>query len=129
MVGLSDFPWDDNWAASIRNIESGSRAGNYGLRGPVVPSGRYRGQRALGAYQVMPGNLGPWLSEAGMPLMNEQEFLGSPQAQDQLFRHRFSRDAARHSPEDAASIWFTGRPVAQGRNATDSWTTGQQYVD
>lgn len=107
----------DRSSRAIASIEGG----RYDLLGPVVERGPYRGQRALGKYQVMPGNLGQWLSEAGLPLMSPQEFLGSPETQEALFRFKFGQYLSRYgNPIDAAQAWFggpgtVGRPETLGR--------------
>jgi hypothetical protein len=97
------------YGAAIQGNESGGR---YDIVGPTHP----RLGRALGAYQVMEANVGPWTKEALGQAMTPQEFLANPQAQDAVFRHKFGQYVAQTgSPEDAASMWFTGRPLARAR--------------
>jgi LysM repeat protein len=88
-------------ANAIKQVES---SGNYQARGPVVTSGQYKGERALGAYQIMPGNLPSWSKEALGRVVSEQEFLSSPKIQDQIAQSRFSKLLETYSPQDAASI-------------------------
>lgn len=110
----------DQAAAAIGQFESGGR---YDLQGPEVfnkKTGASRG-RALGKYQVMPENLPSWLAESGLPPMTPGEFLKSPSAQDQVFNTIFGKEMKKHGNfNDAASVWFTGRPMAQAGNATDA---------
>jgi len=108
---------------AIGTYESGN---NYGALGVEVPG---RG-RALGKYQVMPENLQPWLKQAGLPAMSEQEFLKSPSAQDKVFDTVFGqymKDTG--SFNDAAAKWFSGRTMAEAGNAKDqTGTSVQKYV-
>jgi hypothetical protein len=100
--------------AAIGGFETGN---NYQSLGVAVPG---RGQ-ALGKYQVMPENLGPWLKDAGLPPMTPAQFLASPSAQDKVFETKFSQFMTQTgSFNDAASMWFTGKPVAQAGNVKDA---------
>jgi hypothetical protein len=112
-------------AEAIGTFESGGR---YDLEGPEVFSkktGASRG-RALGKYQVMPENLPEWLGQAGMPPMTPKEFLKSPSAQDQLFNFKFGQLMKEHgSFNDAASVWFSGQPLAKAGNVTDATPTSK----
>jgi hypothetical protein len=118
------------YARSIANIESG---GDYGVRGPVTRSG----DRAYGKYQVMGANVGPWTQQILGRAMTPDEFLADPQAQEKVFEAKFGEYVNRTgSPQDAASMWFTGRPAAEGANrrARDVngrplGITGQEYVN
>lgn len=99
---------------AIGRFESGN---NYQSLGVQIPG---RGQ-ALGKYQVMPENLGPWLKDAGLPSMTPQEFLNSPSAQDKVFETKFGQFMTQTGNfNDAASMWFSGKPVAEAGNAKDA---------
>jgi hypothetical protein len=121
---MADF--DPRWANSIAGIESGGASNPYSL---ITPSGS---RRALGKYQVMEENLPEWTQAAfGKPL-TAQEYLSNPDAQDALFQHRFSHYVDKYgTPQDAASAWFTGRPLSDpsSSGASDRFgTTGASYV-
>lgn len=77
------------WQVGVKAVEGG----NYTAQGKAIsnPKSQYFGQRALGAYGVMPGNLAPWLREANMPSMTTEQFLANPTAQDQLFKFKFGQ--------------------------------------
>lgn len=91
---------------AIGTFESGGR---YDLQGRQVTDKSGNTGTALGKYQVMSYNLGPWLREAGMPPMTEKEFLKSPSAQDQLFTFKFGGYMKKYgSFNDAATAWFAG---------------------
>lgn len=114
------------YADSIASIESAG-SGGYSAIGPKHP--KYG--RALGRYQVMEANLPQWGQEALGHQVTPEQFLSTPALQDQIFQHRFGGYVNKYgNPQDAASAWFTGRPLAQGANAKDVLgTSGQGYVD
>jgi hypothetical protein len=97
-------------------MESGGR---YDAVGPTHP----KLGRALGKYQVMEANVGPWTKEVlGRELTGDQ-FLASQEAQDAVFQTKFGQNVAKHGPADAFSIWHSGRPLAQAQGARDSLGT------
>lgn len=105
--------------------------GRYDAVGPRVASGMYAGQRALGRYQVMPGNLPEWSRAALGREVTPDEFLASPELQDQIARHRLGTIYGRYgNVEDVASVWHSGRPLerATADGATDGLTSTQDYV-
>jgi hypothetical protein len=112
-----------NYAAAIKSIES---SGNYGARGPSTRNG----DRAYGAYQVMGNNIPSWTQKHYGQSLSPQEFLNNKEAQDAVFKGEFGGYVQKHgNPQDAASMWFTGRPLAQGGKSDDGYITGNQYVD
>jgi hypothetical protein len=106
----------DAYGNAIASVESGGR---YDLVGPTHP--RYG--RALGRYQVMESNLPTWLREAGLPAMSAEQFLGSREAQDALFNHRFGQYVQRYGPEGAARAWFAGEGGMNDPGRRDSLGT------
>ena len=105
--------WNPAWASAISGIES---SGRYNLMGPITRSG----DRAHGKYQVMGANIGPWTREALGRELSPQEFLNDTDAQEAVFRHQFGKNVDKYgSPQEAASVWFSGRPMAQAGNAKD----------
>ena len=116
--------------AMKRIARNESPSGNYRELGPVVTSGQYKGQRALGLYQVMPGNIPSWSKEALGYSITPQQFLNSPQLQEKIVAHQMTQAYKKYGNwNDVASVWFTGRPLAQGRNARDVLgTSGGEYV-
>ena len=115
------------YAAAIRTTESGSAAGNYGALGPITKSG----DRAYGAYQVMGNNIPSWTKDALGKSLTADEFLKDKAAQDAVFNKQFGGSVAKYgNADDAASVWFTGRPLAQGAGLKDVLgTSGSSYVD
>jgi hypothetical protein len=57
--------------------------------------------------------------------------MASQSAQDMIFNHRFGGLVKQYgNPQDAASAWFTGRPLSSGGNARDLFgTSGYVYAD
>lgn len=115
--------YDPKWADAISNIES---SGDYGQVTPN-PDGR----AAYGKYQVMGENIPEWTKAALGKSMTPDEFVADPDAQDAVFKHRFGGYVDKYgTPQDAASAWFTGRPInADSAGASDKFgTTGASYV-
>ena len=111
-------------------LKESAGSGDYKALGPVVPSGLYKGQKALGRYGVMPGNLPEWSKAAVGRVVSSQEFLNSPELQDQIAGFQFLKNKQKYGTwEDAASVWFTGKPASQGASSKDVLgTTGAGYV-
>lgn len=115
------------YGEAIASIESAG-SGNYTALGPVTDSG----DRAYGRYQVMGANIPSWTREVFGEEMSPEEFLANPAAQEAVFAHKFGQYIEQTgSAADAASMWFTGRPLAAGgATASDiNGVTGQQYVE
>ena len=120
---------DDAMRRIARNESDGS--GGYRAIGPKLTKGSYAGQRAIGKYQVMEGNIGPWSREVLGRTVTPQEFYNSPQIQDAIARAKLSQYYKKYGNwGDAASAWFTGGSLAYGKNKKDAFgTTGAQYVN
>lgn len=105
---------------AIASIESRG-SGDYAAIGPTH---RKLG-RALGRYQVMEANIGPWSREALGREVTPDEFLASPEIQDAIFNHRFGQYVERYGPQGAAEAWFAG-PGGVGTNRQDALGTSVQ---
>lgn len=116
-----------DYGKAIAGIESGGRANPYAVIGPD----NGKGNRPIGKYQVMDFNVGPWTKEVLGQEMTPQQFAASPEAQEAVFKAKFDQYKKQTgSAQDAASMWFTGKPLAQGAGRQDTLgTTGQAYVD
>jgi len=111
----------------IRRVESG---GNYEALGPEI-SRKSGKDRAYGVYQVMGSNIPSWTEMAIGRRLTPLEFLHNPLAQEAVFDHQMMRNLQKYgTPEDAASVWFSGRPLAQATRAGahDVNMPVQQYV-
>lgn len=117
----------DDYKKGIAYVES-SGGNNYGIEGPMVTSGLYKGEKALGKYQVMPSNLPAWLKEAGLPNMTPKQFLASPSAQEKVFETRSLAEYAKYGNwDDVASVWFSGAP-AKNNTRGDGYNSTPQYL-
>ena len=79
----------------------------------------------------MGANIPSWTQNATGTAMNSQQFLANPSAQDAVFNKYFGSYMSKYgNSNDAASMWFSGKPLSQGANSTDVLgTTGSAYVD
>lgn len=100
------------FADAISSVESG---GNYKAIGPDTGGGN----RALGKYQVMASNVGPWSREVLGREVTPQEFLSNPQLQDQIFSAKFGSYVEKYGPEGAAKAWFAGEKGMNDPNRRD----------
>jgi hypothetical protein len=99
-------PGQGQLAQLMQNIARTESGGNYGAIN--------KQSGALGKYQVMPFNVGPWTQEALGQEMTPQQFLNSPQAQEAVAQHKIGGYMAQYGPEGAARAWFTGSPNGTG---------------
>jgi hypothetical protein len=114
---------DPTYAQAIKDIESSG--GNYSSLGPATDSG----DRAYGAYQVMGNNIPDWTEKHYGTRLTPQQFLQNKEAQDAVFNGEFGSYVKQYgNPQDAASMWFSGKPMAQAGNASDGSLTVPQYV-
>lgn len=117
----------DASANAIAAVESG---GNYQAFGPVLNSGSYAGDRAYGKYQIMGRNIPSWSQQILGYSITPEQFVQSPELQDAIFKGMFAQHAKQYgSLQDAASVWFSGRPLAKAGNAQDQLGTSvPEYV-
>lgn len=90
-----------DYRSAIASIESG---GKYDAVGPT----HAKMGRALGKYQIMESNVGPWSKEALGREVSADEFLANPQIQDAVFDHKFKGYVNAYGPEGAAQAWLGG---------------------
>ena len=113
----------DRYLNALGTIESSN---NYGALGPRTESG----DQAYGRYQVMGSNVPVWTKEALGRSMTPDQFLANKEAQDAVARYKFGQYVEQYgNPYDAASVWFSGRPMAQaGQSADITGTNVPEYV-
>lgn len=102
------------YADAIASIESAG-SGDYRAVGPATRTG----DRALGRYQIMGQNIRPWSKEVLGREVTPQEFMASPQLQDQIFNAKFGSYVDRYGPEGAARAWFAGEKGMNDPNRRD----------
>jgi hypothetical protein len=88
---------------AIASIESAG-SGDYSAVGPTHATMG----RALGRYQIMEANIGPWSQEALGRKVTADEFLKNPAIQDAIFDHKFGGYVAQYGEAGAAQAWFAG---------------------
>jgi hypothetical protein len=118
----SDAPAQSSpFSAAISSVESG---GNYHAVGPNTGSMG----RALGKYQVMSENVGPWSKEVLGREVSPSEFLSNPKIQDAVFERKFGQYVNKYGPDGAARAWFAGERGMNNPNAKDAFgTTVAEY--
>lgn len=111
----------DVFKKGIAGVESGN---NYSAVGPATNSG----DKAYGKYQVMGTNISSWTKQALGYSMTPQEFLKSPDAQEKVFEFQSLANYAKYGNwDDVASVWFSGKPLANNTRS-DGYNTVPQYV-
>lgn len=65
-------------------------------------------QQALGAYGIMDRNLGEWSQEVLGHRVSKEEFLNSPEIQDQIYRAKMGQYIRRYGVEGAGRAWLGG---------------------
>lgn len=111
--GLANTSGASAYRDVIAGIES-EGSGDYGAVGPMT-----NGDQPYGRYQVMGANIPQWTYEALGQNMTPEEFLNNPEAQDAVFDYQFGKYLEMGSPQDAASRWFSGRPLAEAYGSSD----------
>ncbi len=116
------------WRDAIASIESAG-SGGYTAVGPT----NSKMGRALGRYQIMEANIGPWSREALGRTVSVDEFMRDPSIQDAIFDHRFGGYVQKFGLEGAAQAWFAG-PGGVGKTGrtdvlgTDVGSYGQRFI-
>ena len=111
---------------ALSSIESSD---NYEALGPIMQKGMYKGDRAYGRYQVMGKNIPSWTKEILGREYTPEEFLKDTNAQDLVAAHRMNQSFEKYGTwEDAASVWFSGRPLDKAGEASDGYMTTPAYV-
>ncbi|WP_234825953.1 hypothetical protein [Sinorhizobium meliloti] len=124
--GASDG--SSSYRDAIASIESAG-SGDYRAVGPTHP----KMGRALGRYQIMEANIGPWSREVLGREVTPDEFIANPQLQDAIFDGKFNSYVQKFGPEGAAQAWFAG-PGGVGKTnrkdslGTDVGTYGRKFM-
>jgi len=107
---------------SIGHLESGNR---YTELGPRTRTG----DRAYGQYQVMGANIPSWTKEVLGVAMTPEQFLQDQSAQDAVARAKLGGYLNKYGNiNDAASMWFSGRPYKNNLAKDVLGTSVPQYV-
>jgi hypothetical protein len=109
-------------AEAIAELESG---GSYSAVGPATKDG----SRAYGKYQIMDFNIPSWTQEALGRALTVKEFLQSKEAQDKTAQFKIGQYLQKYyTPENVASMWFSGRPYADNYAKDVLGTSVPNYV-
>jgi len=132
LIPVEDF--DDGMISfavnAVADVES-KGSGDYSAIGKEVTKGMYKGEKALGRYQVMPSNVAGWTKKHYGEELTPEEFLTNPEAQDAVVEGELMANFDKYgSIEDAVSVWFTGDPLDQAtrRGAADQNITVGSYL-
>jgi hypothetical protein len=108
----------EQYRNAIASIESAG-SGDYAAVGPT----HSKLGRALGRYQVMEANIGPWSREVLGYEVTPDEFMANPALQDAIFDGKFGGYVEKYGPEGAAQAWFGGPGGVGKLNRKDSLGT------
>lgn len=89
-----------DFGSFVRAIAGKESGGNYGAVN--------RDSGALGKYQIMPRNIPQWSQQALGHSISTQQFLRSPQLQEQIAQHQLRSYYQKWGPEGAAVAWYAG---------------------
>lgn len=121
----------DRLLGAVRNVESSD---NYQQVHPDVThkvNGQTITEHGLGAYGILQSNLQPWLKEAGMPAMSEQEFLNNRKAQDDLAKFKLTQYQEKYgSANEALKHWrgMGGADLASGESEAEYLKKGNRAL-
>lgn len=111
--------------ARIAHIESGGNTNPYA----VISKPSANGDRAYGKYQVMGNNIPAWTKEVLGTSMTPQEFMNNPQAQEAVAKAKMMEAYNKYGNwSDVASVWFSGRPLANNTSQDVYGTSTPSYV-
>lgn len=115
-LGLEGF---DAFFKAIASQESG---GNYGAVNASTG--------ALGKYQILPSNVGPWSDKYLGRRISPNEFLHTPALQEQLARAVLSDYFNKYGARGAASAWYSGNPdLHMSTKSQNGYPSIKDYVD
>lgn len=85
------------------------------------------GNKAIGKYQVMPGNVADWTQRALGHSLTPQQYADSPSAQEAVARTVLGGYYQKYGAAGAAAMWFSGQPNPNS-TASDGNTDVRGYV-
>lgn len=95
----------DKFSRFVNAIAMQESGGNYRA---VNPS-----SGALGKYQIMPANVGPWSRRVLGRTLTTKQFLNSPALQDRIATAMLRNYVKKYGYSGAAAAWYGGEGVAR----------------
>lgn len=114
----------------MRAISGQESGGSYSVRN--------KDSGAMGKYQIMPGNIQGnrgWDYEALGRNITTQQFMASPQLQEQIARYKLQSYYNKYGPAGAAVAWYAGPGAVAsynrggGRGSQGNYPTIRAYAD
>lgn len=72
-----------------------------------------RSSGALGAYQILRGNIPQWSQQALGHIVSAQTFLNNPKIQDAIAQYKLRQYVNKYGYQGAAAAWYGGEGVAR----------------
>jgi hypothetical protein len=120
VMGRGTATGDGSFEAFVNSIAKQESGNNYGARGIQTRSGR-----ALGKYQILDTNIPSWSKAALGRSISPDEFLRSPQLQEQVARYKLQDYFKKYGAEGAAKAWYGGEGAA--RKSSNNKNNGGKF--
>ena len=122
----------DRAVEALRLSETEGEENPYIAEGKEITDSKsmYFGEKALGAYGVMPTNVPEFTKKYGGKELTVEEFKNNPKMQDKVAKQFFLQNFKKYGNlDDVVSVWFTGDPLDQAinRDASDGFLDIKGY--
>tara|TARA_R100001460_G_scaffold34603_4_gene67127 strand:+ start:40 stop:813 length:774 start_codon:yes stop_codon:yes gene_type:complete len=122
----------DRAVEALRLSETEGEEDPYTAEGKEITDSKsmYFGEKALGAYGVMPTNVPEFTKKYGGKELTVEEFKNNPKMQDKVAKQFFLQNFKKYGNlDDVVSVWFTGDPLDQAinRDASDGFLDIKGY--
>ena len=109
----------------MRGVNTTESSNNYKAIGPRTRTG----DRAYGISQVMGDNVPDWTKQFYGQSLTPEQYLNTPDAQVAVTQGKLGELLQQYkTPQDAASVWFSGRPLDKSANASDGFLKTPEYI-
>jgi hypothetical protein len=109
----------------MRGVNTTESSNNYKAIGPRTRTG----DRAYGISQVMGANVPDWTKQFYGQSLTPEQYLNTPEAQVAVTQGKLGEFLQKYkTPQDAASVWFSGRPLDRSVNASDGFLKTPEYI-
>ena len=134
---ISPLPFDpkkdiDRAVEALKLSETQGEEDPYTAEGEEITDAdsMYFGEKAIGAYGVMPSNVPEFTKKYGGKKLTIEEFKNNPKMQDKVAKQFFLQNFKKYGNlDDVVSLWFTGDPLdeAVSRDASDGFIDVKGY--